>query len=152
MLLKTHVMFAVLVIILFIQQVNNKFVFIGMVLVATVIPDLDSGFSSYGRHIIFRPLQFFVKHRGVIHSLTAAVVLSVLIALYWPVAGFGFFMGYCVHLVCDSFTREGIQPFWPLKIKSNGVIASGGGVEESLFLGLIVANFLLFFMVFVVGG
>jgi len=120
-----------------------------MVLIATIIPDLDSGYSSFGRHSIFSPLQFFVKHRGIIHSFTTAVLFSVLIAFWWPVASFGFFLGYSVHLLTDSFTREGIQPFWPFKIKSSGPIATGGRIEESLFLSLIFIDIILFFILIV---
>jgi len=151
MLLKTHFMFALLLIIVFFNFVNNKWIFIGMVMIGTVLPDIDTGFSSYGRHLIFRPLQFFVKHRGIIHSLTLAVILSVLLAVYWPVVSFGFFVGYCVHLICDSFTKEGIKPFWPLKIRSSGFIATGGRIEESLFFSLIFIDIILFFAVFVLG-
>jgi len=144
-------MFAIFMILLFVSHVSNKFVFIIMVLVATVIPDLDSGFSSYGRHLIFRPLQFFVKHRGIIHSFTTAVVLSALIAVWFPIASFGFFIGYCVHLIVDSFTIQGVQPFWPLHWKSSGPLHSGGRIEEVLFFGLIVVNVLLFFVMLVLG-
>ena len=149
MLLKTHMAFAVLIIILFLEHVNSKLLFVSMVLVATVLPDLDSGFSSWGRHFIFRPLQFFTKHRGVIHSLTFAVLASIVLAMFWPVASLGFFIGYSVHLICDSFTRDGIQPFWPFKAKSSGFITSGGRVEESLFFSLIFVDVVLFFIIVV---
>ncbi len=149
MLLKTHLAFAALMIILFVKHVNNSWIFIAMVIVATVIPDLDLGSSSWGRHLIFRPLQFFVKHRGIIHSFTFAVLASILISVFWPVASLGFFIGYSVHLVADSFTRKGIQPFWPLKVKSSGFIASGGTIEESLFFSLIVIDVILFFLIIV---
>ena len=149
MLLKTHTAFAVLMIILFLEHVNDKLIFIGFVLVATVLPDLDMSSSSYGRHIIFRPLQFFTKHRGIFHSFTFAVLASVVLAIFWPVASLGFFIGYSVHLICDSFTSEGIQPFWPLKAKSSGFITSGGRIEESLFFSLIIVDIVLFFVVFV---
>jgi len=144
-------MFAVFMIMLFIQQVNNKLIFAGMVLFATVLPDLDSGFSSWGRHLIFRPLQFFVKHRGAIHSFTTAVIVSLVIAYFWPIGSFGFFIGFSVHLICDSFTIEGIQPFWPLRSKSTGFISTGGRIEETLFFALIFVDIILFFAVFVFG-
>jgi len=144
-------MFAIFMIILFMQQVENQFLFILMVMIATVLPDLDSGFSSYGRHMIFRPLQFFVKHRGIVHSFTAAVLLSVLMAVFYPVLSFGFFIGYSVHLICDSFTREGIQPFWPLKARSSGFIRTGGKIEESLFFSLIFVDIIMFFIFVVLG-
>lgn len=143
MLLRTHLAFGILMIILFVQHVNNKLIFIGMVLLATVLPDLDSGFSSWGRHLIFRPMQFFVKHRGVIHSLTTGVVLSVLLAVFWPVASLGFFIGYSVHLICDSLTKEGIQPFWPLRARSKGFIATGGRIEDSIFVFLVLLDAIL---------
>jgi len=135
--------------ILFFEHVQNKFVFIGMVVVATIIPDLDCGFSSYGKHLIFRPLQFFVKHRGIVHSFTTAIVLSIVLSVFYPIASFGFFVGYSVHLIVDSFTKKGIQPFWPLKIRSSGFIASGGKVEESLFFSLIFIDIGLFILVIV---
>tara|TARA_Y100000034_G_scaffold31700_1_gene38792 strand:- start:2584 stop:3036 length:453 start_codon:yes stop_codon:yes gene_type:complete len=149
MLLKTHLAFAVLMIILFLEHVNHKFTFALLVLIATVLPDLDSGFSSWGRHLIFRPLQFFTKHRGIIHSFTFGVLVSVILAFFWPIASLGFFIGFSVHLICDSFTVDGIKPFWPLKMKSSGFIRSGGRVEESLFFGLIFVDVVLFFIIFV---
>jgi len=149
MLLRTHLAFGVLMIILFIQHVNDKLIFIGMVLLATIMPDLDTGFSSWGRHWIFRPLQFFVKHRGVIHSLTAAVVLSILLAVFWPIGCLGFFIGYSVHIITDSFTKEGVRPFWPLKARSYGFIHSGGRIEDSIFVFLILVDAILIVLAFV---
>jgi len=149
MLLKTHVAFAIFAIILFFEHVVHPWIFVIAVLIATILPDLDSGFSSFGRHFIFRPLQFFVKHRGIIHSLTTAILISVLLAVFWPIVSLGFFVGYSVHVILDSFTREGIQPFWPLKSSSYGFIATGGRIEETLFFSLVILDIFLFFGVFV---
>lgn len=149
MLLRTHLAFAFLMIILFVKHVNNQLIFITMVLIATILPDLDTGFSSWGRHWIFRPLQFFVKHRGIFHSLTTATLLSILFAVFWPIGSLGFFVGYSVHIFLDSFTREGIQPFWPLKAKSYGFISSGGRIEDSLFVFLILVDVILIILAFV---
>lgn len=146
MLLRTHLAFAFLIIIMFVQQVSNKFIFVLFVIIGTILPDLDSGFSSWGRHLIFRPLQFFTRHRGVIHSFTFAVIISIILALFFPVASLGFFVGFSVHLVCDSFTKEGIQPFWPSKMKSSGVIRSGSRFEDLVFVILILVDVLLFLL------
>ncbi len=148
MLLRTHLAFGILMIILFVQHVNDKLIFMAMVLIATVLPDLDSGFSSWGRHLIFRPLQFFVKHRGIIHSFTVAVLISVVLAMFWPVVSLGFFLGYSVHLICDSFTKEGVQPFWPLRAKSIGFISTGGRIEDSIFIGLVLLDLILIVLAF----
>ena len=150
MLLKTHLAFAALFIILFIQHVNSPLIFAGMVILATIIPDLDSGFTNFGRHLIFRPLQFFVKHRGIIHSLTMAILLSFLIAVFFPVASLGFFVGYSIHIVSDSFTKEGIQPFWPFRARSYGFISTGGRIEETLFFSFIFVDIAVFILVFLI--
>ncbi len=149
MLLKTHVAFAIFAIILFFEHVVHPWIFIITLLIATVLPDLDSGFSSYGRHLIFKPLQILTNHRGIIHSFSFAILISVILAVFWPILSLGFFLGYSIHLICDSFTRDGIQPFWPLKIRSSGFITSGGRIEETLFFTLIILDIFLFFGVFV---
>ncbi len=149
MLLRTHLAFAVLMIILFVEHVNNKLVFVSLLLLATILPDLDSPFSSWGRHLIFRPLQFFVKHRGIVHSFTFAVVGSIALSIFWPVAALGFFVGYSVHLICDSFTKDGIQPFWPIRAKSSGFISTGGRIEDSLFLTMILVDILLIVLLWI---
>ncbi len=149
MLVRTHVVFAIFFILIFFQYVSNSWIFVIMTMIATIIPDLDSKFSSYGRHLIFRPLQFFVKHRGIVHSFTTACLLSLLVAAFYPVASLGFFLGYGVHLLCDSFTKEGIQPFWPLKMKSCGPITSGGRFDETLFITMIFVDILVFAVLFV---
>ena len=151
MLLRTHLMFAILMIIIFIIHVNNKIIFPIMVIVATIIPDLDSGFSTLGKKWYSKPFQLFIKHRGVIHSLTTAVVLSVLIAIFFPIASLGFFIGYSVHIITDSFTKEGVQPFWPLKTRSMGFIRTGGKIEDSVFLGMIFINIIVFLVIFILG-
>ena len=149
MLLRTHLGFAILMIILFVEHVTEKWIFVGVVLVATILPDLDSGFSTWGRHMIFKPLQFFTAHRGILHSFTFAILISILLSIFFPVAAFGFFVGYSVHLISDSFTKEGVQAFWPLSGRSHGLIKSGGRVEDGLFILIMLADVLLFLIFFV---
>jgi len=144
MLLKTHLAFAVLAIILLIQHVQNPVIFIAMVLIATTLPDADSAFSTAGRNIISKSLRLFVKHRGVIHSLTTGIIIAIALSIYWPIASLGFFIGWSVHILCDSFTKDGVQPFWPLKFTSNGVLRTGGRIEETLFITMIFADLFAF--------
>ena len=151
MLIRTHVAFAILFILFFIRNIENKFIFVIFVLIATIIPDLDSKFSSYGRHLIFRPLQFFTVHRGILHSFTTAVIVSGILAVFWPKISFAVFIGYSIHLLCDCFTKEGVQPFWPLKMKACGSLRSGGKVESLLFIGIIFVDIFLFFTLLIFG-
>ncbi len=150
MLLKTHFAIAILIILLFLQQINNKIIFIIMVLVGTVIPDLDNPNSVFGKFIVFRPMQFFFKHRGILHSLTVALFISVLIAIFFPIFSLGFFLGYGIHLFVDAFTKDGIRPFWPLKILAKGPLVTGGKIEEAIFFVLMFLNVAVFFILFVI--
>jgi inner membrane protein len=149
MLLKTHLVFAILAIILLVGQVESKILFIVMVLVATILPDADSAFSTAGRNLVSRSLQLFVKHRGLIHSLTVGILISLIFAVYWPVGALGFFVGWSVHMLCDSFTKEGVQAFWPFKVKSTGFISTGGRFEETLFFSMIFVDLALFFLLII---
>jgi len=148
MLIRTHLAFIVLALILFVGRVNNPIFFIFIALIATMLPDVDSAFSTVGHHRIFGFLQFFVKHRGVIHSFTFCVLVSVLLAVFWPITALPFFLGYGLHLFVDSFTQEGIMPFWPYRKRSSWKLRTGGIVESTLFLFLVLLDIFLFFIVF----
>lgn len=149
MLLKTHLAFAVIAIILLLQSVNNKIIFVAMVLIATALPDADTAFSAAGKNIFAKILRFFVKHRGIVHSLTIGILISILFTIYLPVVSLGFFVGWSVHMLCDSFTKEGVRAFWPFKFRSCGPLVTGGKVEESLFLGMIFLDLILFLILIV---
>ena len=149
MLLRTHFTLAILILLLFLEQVEAKAIFVIMVLVGTIFPDLDDKDSSFGRYMVFRPFQMLFKHRGALHSLTFAALISIILAVFFPIVSFGFFLGYAVHLFADSFTRQGIQPFWPFKIKTAGPLATGGRIEESIFFTMIFINIAVFFIIFV---
>src|SRR3989338_2241612 len=144
MLLRTHLVIAVFLILLFLEHIQNKILFVIMILVATIIPDLHRKALDSDNH----PLKFFSEHKGVIHSFTIALVISLIISFFWPKASLGFFLGYSIHLLCDSFTKEGVQAFWPIKVECKCPIKSGGRVEQVLFLTMILVDFLLFLSLF----
>lgn len=140
--LKTHLALSVLVAVMFLSHVSNKFLFILVIIAATIIPDIDTGFSTAGKNIFFRPLQFFVSHRGIFHSFTFCIIVSFVIAWFFPQASLAFFLGYGFHLFLDSFTSEGIMPFWPWRKVSSGIFKTGGRVETSFFVILLVLDLL----------
>jgi inner membrane protein len=150
MLLKTHLAFAFLAIILFMSYIDNSIVFVIALLLGTILPDVDTGFSSIGNKWYLKPLQFFVKHSGIIHSFTIAIILTILLGFFYPIACFGFFVGYGVHLLCDSFTSDGIRPFWPLRAKTSGFIRTGGRIEESIFVFLILINIITLVLIWII--
>jgi membrane-bound metal-dependent hydrolase YbcI (DUF457 family) len=148
MLIRTHLAFIVLFLILFVPHVESEVLFIFIALISTMLPDIDTAFSTVGRFKGFRFLQFFVKHRGIFHSFTFAIFISLFLAIFWPVSSLPFFLGYGLHLFVDSFTKEGIIPFWPYSRRSFWRLRTGGIIETTLFLFLILADVLLFILVF----
>lgn len=148
MMLKTHLALSVLVILMFVSHISSKFLFIFIVLIATIIPDIDTGFSTAGRNIFLKPLQFFVRHRGILHSFTFLIIVSFIFAYFYPALALPFFLGYGFHLFLDSFTKDGIMVFWPWKKISSWHFKTGGRMETSLFIVMLVLD-LLFFVIFV---
>ncbi len=140
MLLKTHYLITLFFILLFIPAVEHKIIFVVVALIATQLPDVDARYSKLGSKKIARILQWFTKHRGMIHSFTFLLSLTIILVLIFPIAGFGFFLGYGLHLLADSFTPDGIRPFYPSKKTSSWKIRTGGKIEKVIMGVLIVAN------------
>ncbi len=143
MLLKTHLAITLFFILLLMDAVENKIVFLIVAIIATYLPDIDSRYSTLGRKKINRILQVFTKHRGIIHSYTFLLTITLFFVLFLPVAALGFFLGYSLHLLADSFTKDGIRPFYPLKAISKGMIKTGGKVEMGLLVGLVFLDIIL---------
>ncbi len=148
MLARTHLAITFAALFLFLPKIEfGRITFFSVAFIATLLPDIDTAFSFLGKSKFARVPQFFTKHRGILHSITFCILISILIALSWPVAAFPFFIGYSLHIFADSFTRDGVRPFWPLKKRTFWKIAVGGYVESTIFiLFLILDLFLLIFM------
>ena len=143
MLSRTHFVISAFFIFLIIPHVYNPIIFSITFLIAGLLPDIDSPFSLMGKNKFVKPIQSFVTHRGVFHSVTLAFVVSLLISLVFPGIALGFFLGYSLHLLSDSFTIEGISPFWPLKNRLSWRLKTGGLVENIIFLFFIIVDVLL---------
>jgi membrane-bound metal-dependent hydrolase YbcI (DUF457 family) len=144
MLTKTHLAITIFAVLALLGFVEHKFLFAISALVATMIPDIDIETSKLGRKWYFRPLQFFVQHRGILHSFIFILVVTFILAVFWPTIALGFFLGYSLHVFSDSFTVMGIQPFYPFGGKISWKIRTGGLVEVGIFVIFCVMNFVLF--------
>ena len=144
MMIRTHLAIAGLAVLLFLPHITDKFIFIIVAIIATALPDIDSGFSTIGKIKATKMVQFFVKHRGFLHSFTFCIIISALLAFILPVFALPFFLGYSIHLFADSFTVEGIRPFWPLKRKSHWKLRTGSYGESSLFIFFLLADIFIF--------
>ncbi|MEK6855350.1 MAG: metal-dependent hydrolase [Nanoarchaeota archaeon] len=149
MLKRTHLAIGFAAALYFLPHMKNKAIFLSVVILATLLPDIDSGFSTLGKNKIFRPLQMLVHHRGVIHSYTVCIPLTILLSFYYPILAFPFFLGYSFHLFADSFTNQGIRPLWPLKFSSSGKIVTGGRIESAVFFTLLIVDAALLVKLFI---
>ncbi|MEK6888659.1 MAG: metal-dependent hydrolase [Nanoarchaeota archaeon] len=149
MLRKTHLVIGLVAGLYFLPHVNNKFIFLPIVLIASLFPDIDSGITSLGQKGIFRFLQMMTKHRGIMHTYTICVILSLGLGLIFPPAALPFFLGYSFHLFADSFTPQGIRPFWPLKAVSSGLVTTGSRFESIIFIVFSIIAVILFIALFI---
>jgi len=143
MIWKTHLAIGLAVALYFSTRVSDPLLFIPVVLIASFFPDIDSRFSYIGRNMVSKPIQLAVSHRGVIHSYTACIFFSLLIAFFYPVFALPFFLGYSFHLFADSFTSQGIKPFWPLKAVSKGAVTTGGKIDTAIFYTFVLVDSVL---------
>lgn len=143
MLIKTHLAVTLFFVLILLPFVSYKIIFIGISLLATYIPDIDIKNSKIGRKIIFRPLQFFAKHRGAFHSFSFLFLITFILLMIIPRIALGFFVGYVSHLLADSLTISGIIPFPPWKKKISGNLRTGSSAEKILFFILLIADVLL---------
>jgi len=143
MLNRTHLAVTAFFVLILISIVEHKFVFVLVVFFAALIPDIDFKYSKVGRKKFFRFLQFFVKHRGIFHSFTFLALISLFFVLFFPIVAFPFFLGYGLHLFADSFTLQGIKPFYSWRKRISGKIRTGGKIETGIFVFFILADLLL---------
>lgn len=148
MLRRTHLAIGLFAGIYFLPHVPNKLSFIPLVLIASLLPDIDSGKSFFGKKWFSKPVQAFSDHRGIFHTYTLCILASLVLAFFVPVLAFPFFLGYSFHLLADSFTLQGIKPFWPLKVVSKGVVRTGGRLDDVVFWVFVFVDVFLAFFLF----
>ena len=137
---RTHLLFGLFLALVFLPLVINKLVFVPIVLLCSLLPDIDCTQSLLGKYKIFRPLQWFVKHRTFFHSMSLSIIVALIFAFYIPVLALPFFLGYSGHLFADAITIEGIRPWWPYKNEIKGKIRTGGKIETIVFYVLVALD------------
>ena len=143
MLAKTHLAFGFLFGLLVKQLTNvgNVFVYFAIVLIASLLPDIDSPNSKASRQlgIIGKVTRTLTKHRGIFHSIWVPLVSSILL---WHFVGktyaIALVVGYMSHLIIDGFTKSGINflhPFSTLRLQG---FVETGSLMETCFLIIFV--------------
>jgi inner membrane protein len=121
----------------------NKYVFLAIIVFASLLPDIDSAYSLLGRKTKVVSMAF--RHRGVIHSLFVMIIFSAILLiithnLYYLSA---FVIGYFSHLMLDSITPKGIPLFWPSKKRLRGSLRTTGFFDWLLLLIFLALDILL---------
>lgn len=145
MMFVTHLaagLLASLVLVSFLEPVNPV-VFIMIMCIAAVLPDIDCSRSKVGRkvRVLSKVLQFLFGHRGLLHTVYVPLFGLVLcVFLGFPTVGFAFLLGYMVHILTDALTKEGVRMFAPLlRLELRGLVRTGG-FTEYIFLALVVVG------------
>ena len=132
MLFRTHLIFALLIALFLLFIGFNYPLFILVFVFAALLPDIDHPSSKIGRRFKFLNLLF--THRGFFHSLFALLIFTILLYFVNFMLAIAFFSGYFLHLLLDSFTKQGIYLFYPFSTKrSKGNIKVGSFLENILF-------------------
>ncbi|MBU2503688.1 MAG: metal-dependent hydrolase [Nanoarchaeota archaeon] len=136
---KIHLIIGLFIVLYFLPAVNNKLIFFPIVLIASLIPDLDVVLAPRRDFRILRPLKN-PTYKDFMHSYTVCIFLAILIAVFFPLFALPFFIGYSSHLFFDSLTIVGIVPFWPLKSRVSGFIVPDSKTEKviEVVLGLFI--------------
>jgi inner membrane protein len=144
MLFYTHLLLGISFFILFNSFFSggNKFAFLILVLLGSVLPDIDEKHSRIKNWtgLLGIITSRLAKHRGIFHSLPFALLLFIVVALifngYYSV---GLFIGYFSHLVGDMLTLHGVTLFYPFsRFKIKGPIRVGSASEYLILAGLVL--------------
>ena len=150
----THAAFALLcyyLIAYFAELPFNAPMVLILLVAGSLLPDIDHPRAFLSRQFYLlrhssRGVSKFVVHRGIVHSLLAALVATAvawIIAIFYPwetLVVIGFFLGFISHLAVDSLNPAGItwlQPFSKARIKDG--IRTGSVMEKLLFLLIVAA-------------
>lgn len=131
MLLRTHLVITVLLLLILDKLIGMSFTFAIVALFASLIPDLDSADSKYGRKFwILRPIQWLAGHRKFFHSLILPLLICVPIWVFSYSIAYAFLFGYGTHLLADALTIQGVMLFYPFSEKKISGFVSTGGLFE----------------------
>ena len=136
------------------NPVSNHPLLLGHLLVGvalgSLLPDIDHPKSTISK--LLPPLRWsfiLTKHRGITHSLAFLIGLGVIglmickmaqMGLYGQYTAIGIWIGYFLHLLEDSFSKQGIAWLYPItKPHKNKFGYRTGGMFTKLvtWMGLV---------------
>lgn len=143
MLFWTHLVVGLFGVLLLIGHFHNWLGFLLMGIIGSVLLDIDSPNSRWGKKGISKVLTAFTTHRGFIHSLLFVFGFSILLWIIFGNIAIGFLVGALIHLLLDCFTLRGVRLFYPFKFRVRGIVRSGGFFEVILFIVFFILDVFL---------
>ena len=92
MLFHTHIAFGIFLALVFYPFLGSIWLVAPVMIIASVLADIDTPTSKVGSKWILRPMQWCVRHRGFFHSFLAAIFISLAIAGWNLNLGIGAFI------------------------------------------------------------
>ncbi len=146
MLFKTHLAFALLIaLVLLFLNINPVFIIIFVI--AALLPDIDNPFSKIGKKV--KIINYLFVHRGFFHSLFALLIFTILLYFFNIFIATAFFSGYFLHLLLDSFTKQGIFLFYPLSTKKSKGKLKVGSLAETIIFVIILFFIIISFSIYI---
>jgi len=138
----THLAFGFLVSLLSIEffSIQNKIIFVLIIMFFSIFPDIDERKSKIGRKnkTLSTIINFMFGHRGFFHSIYIPLFLYFIFYYISNEIGLAILVGYFSHLFMDGLTKNGIRPLYPIiNKKINGPIKTNSILEKILFLVII---------------
>lgn len=145
----THLAFGFLTAVSLMNLFNtgNRYIFLSLVLVGSLLPDLDHPDSKFGKKagILSKIIESVFGHRGLMHTFYIAAAIALLIYyIFRPAYGIAIFLGYMSHLVIDGFTKQGINFLHPLsKLHLSGFVETGSVIEKGIAILIVIASVMI---------
>lgn len=147
MIRRTNLALGVGVALYFLPHVQNEILFFVVVIASSLIPDIDNFlFPNKIRIINAQKTGFFKK---ILRTYLTPIIISLVLAFFYPILALPVFLGYSFTLSLETFSSEGIHPFWPIsKKKSSGRITPGGKIDATLFYIFVLFDIALLIKLF----
>ncbi|WP_026689602.1 metal-dependent hydrolase [Alteribacter aurantiacus] len=132
------------------QDTTFTALYIGGLVLGSLLPDIDEPSSFIGRRLPFfsRPVKRLFGHRGITHSVLSWLLLVYVLSSYTNLFVLGLVTGYGVHLLGDLFSKRSIPLLAPLsgfRLKMPITYKSSGLFENTvLFISVIVTIYYFF--------
>lgn len=145
---KTHMAFGLLFGLAVLPLLNseNKLVFLGLAVFASLLPDLDHEESFINQKLrIFKPFARFLTHRGILHTIWIPLALWIILWISLDfTCGSAIFIGYFAHLFSDGLTKNGVNIIHPLsQMRLQGFVQTGGMFEIVVFIFVLALDIVL---------